>query len=138
MTVGRLRSIVVRSALPALALLATAWGALAADQLVDVYIDGKVQQFTPQARVRGRTTYVPLRAAAQALGAKVDWKAKSQTAVVCQSSRCVPIRKDQGIVINGALLIPLRLMAEALSCEVQWDAAKKAVRVTGANCAPSG
>ena len=110
----------------------------AEDMLVPVYVDGTLRKFKPRARVRDGTTYAPLRAAAEAVGAEVKWHAASQTAIVCLDTRCVPVRKDQGIMVEGRLLIPLRLMAAALACDVSWDAGAKAVRITTANCGPSG
>ena len=102
---------------------------VAGDVLVKVYVDGKLMDFEPAARVRNGTTYAPLRAAAEAVGAHVTWNAKSQMAVVCRGQQCVPIKKSQGIIILGRLLIPLRLMATALNCQVRWDEQARAVRI---------
>ncbi|MCD6351131.1 MAG: copper amine oxidase N-terminal domain-containing protein [Armatimonadetes bacterium] len=114
-----------------LALLVVVAGSVPAeDMLVTVYVDGKAQDFSPQARVRDGKTYAPLRAAAEAVGAHVSWQAASGMAVVCVGNQCVPVRKDQGIVVDNHLLIPLRLMAEALQCEVTWDGKNKAVHIS--------
>jgi hypothetical protein len=112
-------------------LLATAGAVLWAgeDAIVSVYVDGKLVSMSPAARVRGGTTYAPLRAAATAVGASVKWQAASQTAIVCSGDRCVPIRKSQGIIVDDQLLIPVRAMSEALACEVKWDAGARAVRI---------
>ncbi len=112
------------------ALLIGSAAALAGDVLVPVYIDGKLYKFNPAARIRDGRTYAPLRAAAEAIGAHVQWNTKAQVAVVCRGDRCVPIKKSQGIIVEGRLLIPLRLMAQALNCQVQWDTAARAVRIT--------
>ena len=114
-----------------MALLATAGAVLWAggDVIVPVYVDGKLASMSPAARVRGGTTYAPLRAAATAVGATVKWQAASQTAVVCSGDRCVPIRKDQGIIVDNQLLVPVRMMGEALACQVKWDAGARAVRI---------
>lgn len=112
-----------------LSLIVTASAHAAGDVLVKVYVDGKLKDFRPSARVRSGVTYAPLRAAAEAVGAEVKWNAEEQMAVVCVGSQCVAIRKDQGIIVDGRLLIPLRLMAEALNCKVGWDPGAKAVTI---------
>ena len=40
------------------------------------------------------------------------------------------IRKSQGIMAHGRLLLPLRKMGEATGAKVVWDAQKKAVLIT--------
>lgn len=103
--------------------------AWSADQLVSLYAGGKKINCQPAARVRNGVTYAPLRAAGDAVGAHVTWNASSQSATVCLSDRCVPIRANQGIMVQNSLLIPVRLMSEALGRQVTWDAAAQAVRI---------
>jgi hypothetical protein len=103
----------------------------AADEIVKVYVAGKAVSFTPAARIRNGTTYAPLRAAAQAVGAEVQWSEASQTALVCTDQACANIKKSQGIVVDGSLLIPVRLMSQALGRAVTWDAASRSVRIAG-------
>lgn len=100
-----------------------------ADQLVRVLVDGREQSFKPPARVRDGVAYAPLRAAAEAVGAKVEWNQKAQMAIVCAGNQCVPIKRSQGIVVDGSLLVPLRLMAQALKCEVKWHPATRTVAI---------
>ena len=104
-------------------------GAVAADALVDVYVDGNKQSFDPGARLRAGTTYAPLRAAVEAVGASVEWVEAEQLAVVQKGEQTANIKKSQGIIVAGRLLIPLRLMAEALHIEVAWDSSRKAVMI---------
>lgn len=106
--------------------VSAAWGA---DELVRVLVDGREQSFAPAARVRAGVTYAPLRAVAEAVGAKVEWNQKAQMAIVCAGNQCVPIKRSQGIVVNGSLLIPLRLLAEALKCDVKWHAPSRTVAI---------
>lgn len=108
------------------AIAATAWPA---DQIVSVYVSGKRMDFNPSARVRSGVTYAPLRGAAQAVGAHVEWNAASQSATVCLEDRCVPIKASQGIMVNNSILIPVRLMSEAIGRQVTWDPAAGAVRI---------
>lgn len=111
------------------ALLLVLGGSVGAETLVDVYVNSTKQGFSPAARVREGTTYAPLRAAAEALGAEVKWIASEQLAIICQADGCAIIRKQQGIIVSGRLLIPVRLMAEALDAIVSWDGQRKAVMI---------
>jgi len=104
--------------------------ALAADVPVKVYVNGKLQSYSPPAVLRGDTVYVPLRAGAQSLGISVKWHEDTQMAQICTDKGCSLIRKSEGIVVNGSLLLPLRKMGEATGAKVSWDAANKAVRIT--------
>jgi hypothetical protein len=103
------------------------------EQLVTVYVDGQRADFRPPARVRQGVAYAPLRAAAQALGAKVQWLPKGQLAVLCKGNQCVPIHKNQGIVVQGSLLVPLRVLAEALHCTVRYEAATQAIYLSASH-----
>ena len=108
------------------AISATAWPA---DQIVSVYVSGKRMSFDPAARVRNGVTYAPLRGAAEAVGAHVEWNAASQSATICLEDRCVPIKASQGIMVNNSMLIPVRLMSEAIGRQVSWDKSANAVRI---------
>jgi hypothetical protein len=118
-----------RSLLVVAVLLAVAASAWSADQLVSLYANGKKVACNPEARVRDGVTYAPLRTAATAVGAHVEWNAAAQSATICLSDRCVPIKASQGIMVNNSMLIPVRLMSEALGRPVAWDPAAKAVRI---------
>lgn len=109
--------------------LAAAVAAWPADQIVNVFVGGKRVAMQPAARVRNGVTYAPLRAAAEAVGAHVDWSAQAQRATICIKDRCVPIKPSQGIMVDDAILIPVRLVSQALGRKVAWDAAAQAVRI---------
>ncbi|MEN6642129.1 MAG: copper amine oxidase N-terminal domain-containing protein [Armatimonadia bacterium] len=111
------------------ALLLSLSAALAADLLVNVYVGGKQVNCNPQARVRNGVTYAPLRAAAEAVGAHVQWSAATRVATICTEDRCAPIKQSQAIMVNGSMLIPVRLMSQALGREITWDANASAVRI---------
>jgi len=118
-----------RTLLLAAVLLAVAAAAWSADQLVSLYAGGKKINCNPEARVRNGVTYAPLRAAAQAVSAHVEWNAAAKSATLCLSDRCVPIKASQGIMVSNSLLIPVRLMSEALGRPVSWDPAARVVRI---------
>lgn len=109
-----------------LSFVVSAWSA---DQIISLYASGKKVNCQPAARVRNGTTYAPLRAAAEAVGAHVTWNAQGQSATICVQDRCVPVRASQGIMVDNSMLIPVRLMSEALGRQVTWDAAAQAVRI---------
>jgi hypothetical protein len=112
------------------ALLGAATMALAADQLVSLYVGGKLVKCDPSARVRDGVTYAPLRPAAEAVGMEITWDAAQQTASLCAPGRCVlPIKASQGIMVDGGLLIPVRLLGQALGRQVTYDVQARAVRV---------
>ena len=117
------------SVLSVLALTITT-AVFAADVPVKVYVNGKLQSYNPPAVLLGGTVYVPLRAGAQSLGISVKWHDDTQTAQICTDKGCTLIRKSEGIIVHGSLLLPLRKMGEATGAKVAWDAAKKAVFIT--------
>lgn len=111
-------------------LLGLLTAASAADQLVSLYVGGKLVKCDPSARVRDGVTYAPLRPAAESLAMEVTWDAANQTASLCAPGRCVlPIKASRGIMVEGGLLIPVRLLGQALGRPVTYDAQAKAVRV---------
>ncbi|MBP8952887.1 MAG: copper amine oxidase N-terminal domain-containing protein [Armatimonadetes bacterium] len=116
-------------ALLVLLALGIAAAVLAADAPVKVYVDGKLQTYSPPAILRGGSVYVPLRAGAKSLGIDVKWIAASQTAQICTDQGCTLIPKSDGVIVNGSLLLPLRKMGEATGAKVSWDPAAKAVRI---------
>ncbi len=103
--------------------------AFAADVPVKVYVDGTLQSYSPAARLRNGTVYVPLRQGADSLGVQCKWQASANTAQICTANGCTIIRKSEGIVVDGSLFLPLRRMGNALGAKVTWDAAKRAVMI---------
>ena len=131
----------MRTVLLVFVALSMAAAVLAADVPVKVYVNGKPQSYNPPAVLRGGTVYVPLRAGALSLGLTVKWHADTQCAQICTDKGCVLIRKSQGIMVKGRLLLPLRKMGEATGAKVVWDAQKRAVFITkqtGSSAAAGG
>jgi len=88
----------------------------------------------PPERQSGRT-FVPLRAAAQALGAQVDWKAEEQTVEMRKGTNRMVLKVgDTNATLNGKsltmdapaylkegrVLVPLRFAAQALQVPVRY------------------
>jgi hypothetical protein len=105
-------------------------GVALADQAVPVYFDGKQANFKPQARVRAGTTYAPLRAVSEALGADVEWHEAAQMAVLCRGSACVSVKRSDGIIVDNQMLVPLRILSESLGAKVLWDSGRRAVMIS--------
>lgn len=100
---------------------------------IQVLANGKpVASEVPPIVVDG-VTYLPLRATAEALGAKLEWVESSKTAVLCSGDLCYPVRitdpSSGARVVEGRVLLPLRKMAEALGCDIRWDAETQRVDV---------
>jgi hypothetical protein len=110
--------------------LMVASAALAADTPARVYIDGKLQAYSPAALVRDGQAFVPLRQGAASLGYSCEWLPQENGAKLCDQSGCMLIRKSEGVVVNGSLFLPLRRMAEAFGAKVAWDGPAGAVRIT--------
>lgn len=108
-------------------------GTLWADRTVKVFVNGCPKIFNPPAIERNGTAYVPLRAGAQAIGAKVKWNARTGQAFITSSRRSVTVRASQGVMVKGRLLLPLRLLGDSLGCKVGWDAKASAVRINTSN-----
>ena len=114
-----------------------------------IVVDGRAVEFTgdlgtPFFDANGRTQ-VPLRAAMEAMGAKVDWDAGVRTAVVSKGSVTVrvPIGAEfvfingekktndtAAVALNGRTYLPIRIVAEALGADVAWEQATQTVRIT--------
>ena len=103
--------------------------ATAQDVTVKVTVDGKAQNYSPAARMRGGTVYVPLRQGGESLGVAVKWHADTQLAQVCTPTGCSLIKQSEGIMVNGSLLLPLRKMAAVTGAKVGWNAAARTVAI---------
>jgi hypothetical protein len=115
-----------------LAVIVIVSAGLAAPDL-QIFANGKPVAGAAPTLIEG-ATYLPLRATAEALGAKLEWIEKTKTAVLCSGELCYPVRvtdpESGARVVDGRILLPLRKLAEALGCDVTWDAARQRVEIT--------
>ena len=114
-----------------------------------VVVDGKAVQFSSDMGVpfvdSNNRTQVPLRAAMEAMGAKVEWDAEVRTAVVTKGyvTVRVPIGAEfvwinsekktndtAAVIVNSRTYLPIRIVAEALGADVVWDGNTKTVKIT--------
>lgn len=94
--------------------------------------------------VQNGRTLVPLRAIFEAIKAKINWDAKTQTVTATKDSTTIkltigsataykngaPIKLDAAAkILKGRTLVPVRFVAEALGLKVNWDAKTRTVTV---------
>ncbi len=101
---------------------------------IQVYVHGKpIKTDTPPVQING-VTYLPLRATADALGAKLEWQESTKTATLCGKTTCFPIRTTDPAsgakMINGRVFLALRKAAEALGAKVSYDQKNNRVEIT--------
>ena len=112
--------------LAALMIAATAW----AQGDITLVANGKTISSDPPATLLEGRVYVPLRAAAEAVGGKVEYDAASKRVTICKGALCTFVMQSEGITIDGRLLIGIRQVGEALDAKVDWDGGSRTVRIT--------
>jgi len=97
---------------------------------ITLIANGKTVVSDPTPMMSEGHVYVPLRAAAEAVGGEVKYDAASKTVTICRGDVCSFMKQSDGITVNGRLLVGIRQVAEAVGVKVDWDAATKTVRLT--------
>jgi len=113
-------------------------------------VNGQVAQLNVAPEIKEDHTYLPLRAIAEALGAKVTWIPETKGITVTLGDNTVGLQIGNGsAVVNGnvksifppylkpygdrtfaATMVPLRVIAEGLGAQVNWDGATRVVTIT--------
>ena len=134
----KLLSIIIVSAL-----MLSALPTNAAD-FIDVYMNGEKINFDVEPMVINGRTMVPMRAIFEKLGAAVDWKKETSTAVATRDTIYVSIAVGSDVmetssgeiqldapamIVDSRTLLPLRAVSEAFMCKVEWDGNTKTVRI---------
>lgn len=112
---------------------------------ITVHIDGKYTPSDVQPIMQNNRVFLPMRAAAEAIGASVNWD---------NTTRCVTIQKDSTItyffagsttyyvngvtktsdvapiIMDGRTLLPIRAFSEALGAKVDWNGTTLNVNIT--------
>jgi len=116
-------------------------------------VNGQVRQLDVVPVIHNGHTYLPLRAIAEALGAKVNWIAETKgitltlnghrvdlqignsTAVMDGETVTIfpPYLQSYGNGTYAVTMVPLRVIAEGLGAEVTWEPITKTVTVTVLN-----
>jgi len=112
--------------LAVVAFAATAW----AQGSITLVANGTTIHSDPPPMIHEGRTYVPLRAAAEAVGGKVDYDAATKRVTICKGAMCTLVMQDDGITVDGRLLVGIRQVGEALDAKVDWNGATRTVRIT--------
>ena len=114
---------------------------------VSVTVDNQNVNFPdgrPYLDTNGRVL-VPVRFVSEALGAKVDWDASSQVAVIEKEPDKVAVKIGEktvkkndkvitmdttAVISSGRTMVPVRFVSEALGAKVAWDKVTYAVVIT--------
>ncbi|CAM4415442.1 copper amine oxidase N-terminal domain-containing protein [Paenibacillus alkaliterrae] len=127
--------------------------ASAAKDEVTVYIDGMKQNFPQSALILDGSTYVPMRAIFERLGAKIEWNEKILTVTATKGDTVIrlTLNSDQAYVngelvklpvkarsISGNTMIPLRFVSEALGGKVTWNNTTHTAYIESAKVSDTG
>lgn len=114
----------------AIVLVVFSLASLAVAQDIKLIANGRRIISNPPPLLHEGRVFVPLRAAAEAIGGEVKYDAASKTIQVCRGELCSFLRQSDGITVNGRLLLGIRQVAEAMNVKVDWDPASRTVRLT--------
>ncbi len=94
---------------------------------IDVVINGCIIKTPVDAFLdtENNTTYVPVRAIAEALGATVTWNDETKTAIVTKGENEISFsiydEENTAVLYLDTTFIPVRTVSEKLGCYVTWD-----------------
>ena len=116
----------------------------AADEQIRVYLDGKEIAFDTPPTIINSTTFVPMRAVFEALGAEVEWDDAKQRVTAHRYDTEIELfvgksgmyrnylYKDTPCparLINDRVYVPVRAIAESYRCHVDWCEESNAVAI---------
>jgi|GEM_PF-1202858 len=107
-------------------------------------INGKVVQLDAAPEIVNGSTFLPLRAIGEALGATVTWIPETQGITVTLGSNTIGLQIGNGSAVvngnvvtvvppyikNGRTMVPIRIISEGLGATVTWDGVNKIVTIT--------
>lgn len=109
-------------------------------------IDGEERILSAAPEIMGERTMLPIRAVAEAAGAKVDWVQSTSTVLIESAwgdeisctigSRTITVNDESSsmdvtpYVKQGKTYLPVRAVSEALDLEVSWENSTQTVRLT--------
>ena len=130
-------------------LLAFAIGvSTAAAEGITVNIEGKPLSFDAEPFIEDGTTFVPMRAIFEALGASIDWDGDTRTVTSVKDGNEISLTIDSDIATKNGItriiskapqiafdytMVPLRFVCESLDCAVYWDGATQTIDITTKN-----
>lgn len=114
-------------------------------QEIYVKVKNQILGFDTSPVIESDRTLVPLRFIFETLGAKVDWKAETQTAIVKDDNTSIAFSIDNAVamvnnstktmdvparLINDKTMVPLRFLSEMLGFNVEWDEEERLVTIS--------
>ena len=108
-------------------------------------VNGEEKVMDSAAIVHGSRTMVPMKYAAEAFGAKVQWDKDTRTAVITHGEKVIKLPIDDNIiyvgeekiemdtkavVVEGRTMLPLAYIAQSLGLVTSWDGETKTVKIT--------
>ncbi|NPV93461.1 MAG: copper amine oxidase N-terminal domain-containing protein [Firmicutes bacterium] len=105
-------------------------------------LDGQNRSMDVAPFIKNQRTYIPVRSMAEALGAKVEWDARTRTVNLRKGDRQVQFWMGSNMMsVNGVhsrmdvrpemvhnrVVLPFRWVAQAFDTDVSWDNEKKTV-----------
>lgn len=120
--------------------------AAAAPPLLEVRVNNHPVMFDAEPIIVNDRSLVPFRAIFEALGARVEWEARSRTVTATRQGTTVVLQIDNPtayvngaavsvldgvvpIIHQGRTMVPLRFISESLGLDVKWDAAQRIANV---------
>lgn len=100
-------------------------------------VNGIYKAIDVPATIINNRTMVPLRYIGEALGAKIDWAAKTKTITITQGTKKLTLVIDKAApgldvpatIRNNRTLVPLRYISESLGANVMWFPTTKTVQI---------
>lgn len=108
-------------------------------------VNGEEKVMDSAAIVQGSRTMVPMKYAAEAFGAKVQWDKDTRTAVITHGEKVIKLPIDaniiyvgeekiemdtKAVVVEGRTMLPLAYIAQSLGLVTSWDGATKTAKIT--------
>ena len=117
--------------LVALLLVGSRAGGIAED-VVKLVANGRAVTSDPAPMLKDGHVYVPLRAAAQAVGGSVSYDPELKQVQICRGPICTFVAQSDGLTVDGRLFVGIRRLGQSLQCKVDWDTATTTVIITSA------
>ncbi len=130
------------------AVLITGFSLGVAAQPLSVTLNGESLVFDVEPLQEKGRLLVPLRAIAEALGAKVVWSNTPPTVIISRGDDIIELKPGLNLafknnreltleatpqMVNGRLLVPIRFVSEALGAEIDWQSYSKSVAIKDSN-----
>ena len=108
-------------------------------------VNGEEKTMDSAAIVHDSRTMVPMKYAAEAFGAKVQWDKDTRTAVITHGEKVIKLPIDaniiyvgeekiemdtKAVVVEGRTMLPLAYIAQSLGLVTSWDGETKTVKIT--------